>query len=106
MLRRPATTIKLSPEDILEYDESLKQKLELEQQQQQHSINELSQYSPQTLILQEQIGGSSDIMQGYKQSSSINQQAGNQSRDDRIGVRKNWYHPTTIEVMYGDSAFN
>ncbi|KAG7663010.1 uncharacterized protein J8A68_003479 [[Candida] subhashii] len=88
MLRRPATTIKLSPEDILEYDESLKQKLELQQQQQQ-SINELSQYSPQTSILQEQIGGSSDMMQGYKQSSSINQQAGNQSRDDRIGVRKN-----------------
>lgn len=103
MLRRPATTIKLSPEDILEYDESLKQQQQQQQQEQQQQQdtqehNQLKQtindqFSPQ-LILQEQIGGPSTsgiINSTYKQQqqqlppSSIQ----GQSRDERIGISKN-----------------
>lgn len=64
MLRRPATEIKLTPEDILEYDDSLVQ---------DHSHNDkLAQQSE----LQEQINNSSELITEFK------------SRDERVGVTR------------------
>ncbi|EMG50162.1 hypothetical protein G210_4820, partial [Candida maltosa Xu316] len=105
MLRREATTIKLSPEDILEYDESretqkLKQQQAQQQQQQQQQANDLEQqqnslsdFTPRT-ILQEQINNSSqEIVSDFKEeSSSVYQRSRpirQSSRDERIGIQRN-----------------
>ena len=92
MLRRDATTIKLSPEDILEYDESIEQ--QKQRQQKNHQLvqghHNPSDITPRN-ILQEQMNNSShDIMPDYKEeSSSILQRSRNNqqsSRDERIGI--------------------
>lgn len=92
MLRRDATTIKLSPEDILEYDESIEQ--QKQRQQKNHQLvqghHNPSDFTPRN-ILQEQMNNSShDIMPDYKEeSSSILQRSRNNqqsSRDERIGI--------------------
>lgn len=88
MLRRDATTIKLSPEDILEYDDTVQQKKQSQQQPQGN--HNPSEFTPRN-ILQEQMNNSShNNMPDYKEGSSsllqrsrINQQA---SRDERIGI--------------------
>ncbi|RCK57258.1 hypothetical protein Cantr_06796 [Candida viswanathii] len=95
MLRRDATTIKLSPEDILEYDESIEQQKQRQQQTIQQQLQDHrnpSDFTPHN-ILQEQINNSShDIMSDYKEESSsilqrsrITQQP---SRDERIGIQR------------------
>ncbi|KAK6458158.1 anaphase-promoting complex, subunit CDC26 [Scheffersomyces xylosifermentans] len=74
MLRRPATTIKLTPEDVLEYDDTLahqqaqqvQQSLQQQQQQQQQSYSH-------DQILQEQINTSSgDIAPTFKPTVPLN----------------------------------
>lgn len=72
MLRRPATVIKLTPEDVLEYDDSLMSK----ESQSQDGNNQEQQH--QEHVLQEQINNSSELIQDYKDS-----------RDDRIGLNRN-----------------
>ncbi len=82
MLRRPATTIRLTPEDILEYDDALaqqkyQQQLELQQQQQQQQ----QQHFHNDHGLQEQINNSSnDLNASFKATAP--------SRDARIGVNR------------------
>lgn len=72
MLRRPATVIKLTPEDVLEYDDSLMSK-------EAHSHDGNSQVQQnQEHMLQEQINNSSELIQDYKET-----------RDERIGVNRN-----------------
>lgn len=72
MLRRPATVIKLTPEDVLEYDDSLLSK-------EAHSLDGNSQVQQnQEHMLQEQINNSSELIQEYKET-----------RDERIGVNRN-----------------
>ncbi|EGW30466.1 uncharacterized protein SPAPADRAFT_63295 [Spathaspora passalidarum NRRL Y-27907] len=97
MLRRPATKIRLSPEDILEYDESLQRQQEQEQLQLQQKQQQEEQYKQQqqnsSSILQEQIN-TNDFLSGmnYKSGSSsvgTSSKQPSQSRDERIGVRKN-----------------
>ncbi|KAL6454239.1 hypothetical protein SBY92_003700 [Candida maltosa Xu316] len=98
MLRREATTIKLSPEDILEYDESRETQKQQQQQQQQandleQQQNSLSDFTPRT-ILQEQINNSSqEIVSDFKEeSSSVYQRSRpirQSSRDERIGIQRN-----------------
>lgn len=113
MLRREATTIRLSPEDILEYDDSVaqqqKQKQELQQGQEQSIPQQNpSDFSPPN-ILQEQINNSSrSIIPDFKeesgsiyQRSRVSQQQQQQqsqsqshhhqqqSRDERIGIQRN-----------------
>ncbi|KAK6882231.1 hypothetical protein K4I79_001591 [Candida tropicalis] len=92
MLRRDATTIKLSPEDILEYDESIEQQKQRQQKNHQsvQGHHNPSDFTPRN-ILQEQMNNSShDIMPDYKEeSSSISQRSRNNqqsSRDERIGI--------------------
>ncbi|KAG2733217.1 hypothetical protein G9P44_004207 [Scheffersomyces stipitis] len=76
MLRRPATTIKLTPEDILEYDDSLAQ-------QQQPQVQQNTSFSHEQL-LQEQINNSTnEIVPPYKPTEQ------QPTRDDRIGVNQN-----------------
>lgn len=82
MLRRPATTIKLTPEDILEYDELVAKQQEQPVGQQQILNSEL----------QESDADTSNI--SFKDSSYLYNQNPppiqvTRSRDDRIGVNRN-----------------
>ncbi|CAI5760480.1 unnamed protein product [Candida verbasci] len=80
MLRREATTIKLSPEDILEYDDSI-QKSDKQQQQQQQQQN--SEDFGSNSILQEQfMNNSNEFVKEGTSNKSV-------SRNDRIGVQRN-----------------
>ncbi|CUM64692.1 uncharacterized protein PRCAT00002301001 [Priceomyces carsonii] len=80
MLRRPATTIKLTPEDILEYDDSLEKQKEESKESQEKS----------NLILQEQVNDSNHDFKDTKgMLGTILPQAVGQTRDDRIGVNRN-----------------
>lgn len=81
MLRRPATTIKLTPEDILEYDESVAKQQEQPVGQQQILNSEL----------QESDADTSNI--SFKDSSYLYNQNPppiqvTRSRDERIGVNR------------------
>lgn len=84
MLRRPATTIKLTPEDILEYDDTLmdQQNVQLQYHQKQHQHDDF--------ILQEQINTNNN-----NNNSNINNNihqdmtAKDQSKDERIGIVRN-----------------
>lgn len=82
MLRRPATTIKLTPEDILEYDDDLERsalekqrelarEMEQDQKQQEQGPNQQEQISSAGIVNYKGIGVT------------------NVSRDERIGVRRN-----------------
>ncbi|CAK9440046.1 uncharacterized protein LODBEIA_P41460 [Lodderomyces beijingensis] len=106
MLRREATTIKLSPEDVLEYDESLeRQKLSRaqgQQQLQQSQQQSQSTFQNQTArnnsdfnssnILQEQMNsqsdnadiGGNDILPDLNNSTVSERQT--RSKSERIGV--------------------
>jgi hypothetical protein len=91
MLRRPATTIKLTPEDILEYDDdfernSLEKQRELaremEQEQKLHQQSQHLQPQHQGPNRQEQIA--SEGLVNYKGIGVMSV-----TRDERIGVRRN-----------------
>ncbi|CAX41160.1 conserved hypothetical protein [Candida dubliniensis CD36] len=100
MLRREATTIRLSPEDILEYDDSVAQQKQKQEQQSIPSQQNPSDFSPHN-ILQEQINNSShsiipdfkeetgSIHQRSRASQQQQQQQLQQSRDERIGIHRN-----------------
>lgn len=77
MLRRPATTIKLTPEDVLEYDDNL-----LDQQSSQNHTQQLHDQT-NDFILQEQMN-TSNI-----HNNSSNDIAKEQSKDERIGAIRN-----------------
>ncbi len=78
MLRRPATTIKLTPEDVLEYDDSL-----LDQQNSQHHFQQLHDQNHNDSILQEQMNTN------IHNNSSNEIATKEQSKDDRIGATRN-----------------
>ena len=91
MLRRPATTIKLTPEDILEYDYDLErnslekqQELarEMEQEQKLHQQSQHLQPQNQGPNRQEQIA--SEGLVHYKGIGVTSV-----TRDERIGVMRN-----------------
>ncbi|KAI5956951.1 hypothetical protein KGF54_000570 [Candida jiufengensis] len=112
MLRREPTTIKLSPEDVLEFDEFIEQQKLLKQQQpqQQQNVSQTSQQntsttinnnsnlhqnhnntdlSPSSILLQEQLNNSGEgILPDYKQNESL-QDRQIKSKNERIGVNKN-----------------
>ncbi|KAH3667814.1 hypothetical protein WICMUC_005214 [Wickerhamomyces mucosus] len=84
MIRRTPTSIKLTPEDVLDYDdekEKLKQQLQIQmqiQQQQQNSgggLNSSSSYN------QNFANGSQDSISHRIQNTK--------SKDERLGVRSN-----------------
>ncbi|KAK7678237.1 hypothetical protein QCA50_018809 [Cerrena zonata] len=77
MLRRPATTIKLTPEDILEYDESAHQQ-QVHQEQERHQFDQFQEHQSDP--------DSSNL--SFKESSHINNQNSVNpplNRDERIG---------------------
>lgn len=78
MLRRPATTIKLTPEDVLEYDDSL-----LNQQNSQHHFQQLHDQNHNDFTLQEQMNTN------IHNNSSSEIATKEQSKDDRIGATRN-----------------
>lgn len=81
MLRRPATTIKLTPEDILEYDESAHQQ-QVHQEQERHQFDQFQEHQSDP--------DSSNL--SFKESSHINNQNSVNpplNRDERIGVTRN-----------------
>mmetsp|Transcript_1774 Transcript_1774/g.1926 ORF Transcript_1774/g.1926 Transcript_1774/m.1926 type:complete len:80 (+) Transcript_1774:20-259(+) len=78
MLRRPATTIKLTPEDVLEYDDGL-----LDPQNSHHQFQQLHDQNQNDFILQEQMNTN------IHNNSSNEITAKEQSKDDRIGVTRN-----------------
>ncbi|KAK6466064.1 hypothetical protein DFJ63DRAFT_333443 [Scheffersomyces coipomensis] len=86
MLRRPATTIRLTPEDILEYDDTLAQQQHEKQQQEQLQLQQQQQQQhhdqQQQLQQQEQINSSGiDLNQSFKPPAS-------DARNSRIGVQR------------------
>lgn len=73
MLRRPATSIKLTPEDILEYDDALELQHQEEVLKSEQQLNDV--------ILQEQVSNSSEVH--YKPESTVPPHQ-LKTRDDRI----------------------
>ncbi|KAI5963166.1 uncharacterized protein KGF55_002958 [Candida pseudojiufengensis] len=109
MLRRDPTTIKLSPEDVLEFDEFVEHQKILKQQEAQQAQQNTSQtpqqtnpndsnlhqnhnntdLSPSDTLLQEQLNNSGDgLLANYKEGRSL-QDRQNQSKNERIGVHRN-----------------
>lgn len=71
MLRRPATMIKLTPEDILEYDDSLSSR-----------GNSTTQEHHNDLALQEQVNADSTTNQPEHNIKE-------QTKDERLGLTRN-----------------
>lgn len=85
MLRRPATTIKLTPEDILEYDDTI-----VNEEHDKEKSQQMDSRFFHDQILQEHNSSSIDMIHNFK-GTAANQSPKHvvPTREERIGVNMN-----------------